>query len=90
MLAYLWVDRSISLSYARHDAESAIASLRGLELLLLDDWRGMSESQVLQRLQDSAARRPETRVVVKKDADAIWFDEICFKFKEGRLDHIGD
>jgi hypothetical protein len=58
---------------------------------LESEWRGTSESTILQKLEREAARRPEDKIVVKKDdgGSVIWFDEIRFDFESGRLSKIG-
>ncbi len=89
VLAYLWIDRSISLSYARQSADSDSASTRRLERLLGTAWNGMPESVVLEKLQAEAARHPNENIVVKKEADAIWFDETRFNFEQGKLKSVG-
>jgi hypothetical protein len=50
----------------------------------------MPESEVLQRLQKVVARMPDAGIVIKKEEDAIWFDEVRFNFKDGRLATIGN
>lgn len=90
VLAYLWIDRSISLSYATQEIATANSSVRNLGNLLANEWRGMPESEVLQRLQKVVARMPDAGIVIKKEEDAIWFDEVRFNFKDGRLATIGN
>ena len=90
VLAYLWIDRSISLSYARQGAETANNAVRQLERLLEEEWRGMPEAQVLLKLQKAAARMPNAKVVIKKEEGVIWFDEVRFSLEKGQLSSIGD
>ena len=89
VLAYLWIDRSISLSYARQSADADSASTRRLERLLGGAWIGMPESAVLEKLQAEAARYPAENIVVKKEVDVIWFDETRFNFEQGKLKSVG-
>jgi hypothetical protein len=89
-LAYLWIDRSISLSYAMQDIETANSSVRNLGELLTNEWRGMPESEVLQKLQKVVARVPDAGIVVKKEKDVIWFDGVRFNFKDERLVTVGN
>ncbi len=90
VLAYLWVDRSISLSYARQSAETSDNSIRHLERLLEEEWRGMPEAKVLQKLQNAAARVPAEKVVIKNEEGIIWFDEVRFNLVHGQLNSIGE
>lgn len=87
--AYLWIDRSVTLSYVKQSADASDASIHSLERLLGAAWRGMSESAVLEKLQAEAARHPNGGIVVKKEDGVIWFDEIRFNFEQGRLTSVG-
>ena len=89
IFAYLWIDRSISLSYARQSADAESASIRKLERLLGVAWAGMTEDAVLKMLQAEAARHPAENIVVKKERDVIWFDETRFNFEQGKLKSVG-
>ena len=55
--AYLWIDRSVTLSYVKQSADASDASIHRLETLLGAAWSGMSESAVLEKLQAEAADR---------------------------------
>lgn len=90
VLAYLWIDRSISLSYLDQSYASANRSVNRLESLLEEDWHGLPESQVLQRLQKTAARMPAPQPIVKKEDAVIWFDEVRFNIEQGKLVSIGE
>lgn len=89
VLAYLWIDRSISLSYARQSADADSAATRRLERLLGIAWKGMPESAVLEKLRAEAARDPAENIVINKEADVIWFDETRFNFEQGKLKSVG-
>lgn len=89
VFAYLWIDRSVTLSYVKQSADASDASIHRLERLLGIAWNGMSESAVLEKLQAEAARYPNEAIVVKKEDEVIWFDEIRFNFEQGRLKSIG-
>jgi hypothetical protein len=86
---YFWIDRSISLSYARQSADADSASTRRLERLLEAAWSGRPEDAVFKELQAEAARHPAGEVVVKREADAIWFGETRFTFERGKLKSVG-
>ncbi|MCD9230636.1 Imm58 family immunity protein [Ralstonia pseudosolanacearum] len=90
LFAYLWIDRSISLSYARQGEDTAIGTVRGLELILEHEWRGLPEPEVFHKLNAVAAQGAGAKIVVKKEGNIIWFDEVRFNFDEGRLKSIGD
>ena len=65
-----------------------IALVQGLERLLETEWRGMPESAVLEKLQAEAARHPD-EIIVKKEAEVIWFEETRFNFEHGKLKSVG-
>ncbi|RZJ60489.1 MAG: hypothetical protein EON49_08285 [Acidovorax sp.] len=87
--AYLWIDRSVTLSYVKQSADASHTSIHSLERLLGAAWSDMSESAVLEKLQAEAARYPNEGIVVKKEDGAIWFDEIRFNFEQGQLKNVG-
>jgi Immunity protein 58 len=89
-LTYLWIDQSVSLSYARQSAETSHNALLGLRVLLEDEWRGQPEAQLLQKLQAAAARMPNAKVIIKREGDVIWFDSMRFNLEQGKLSSIGD
>ena len=89
-LAYLWIDRSISLSYSKQSTEAAINSIRRMEQLLQNDWRGMSEDEVLRKLQKAATTSSNAKAVIKKEGQTVWFDEVRFNFDQGRLRSVGE
>lgn len=90
-LAYLWIDRSISLSYANQSLETSINSTNRLEALLNSEWQGMPQDKVLQKLELEVKRHEVDKIIISKDIEnsVIWFDEIPFYFKAGRLVQIG-
>lgn len=88
-LAYLWIDRSITLSYTSQEVETSYDSMRHLEYLLQEEWRGMPEAQVLQKLQNAAARMPNAEIVIKMEEGAIWFDQVRFNIVHGQLNSVG-
>jgi HAMP domain-containing protein len=89
VFAYLWIDRSITLSYIKQSVDAGNASTRRLERLMGAAWAGMPESAVLEKLQAEAARHPNENIVVKREDGVIWFDETRFNFEQGRLKSIG-
>lgn len=88
VFAYLWIDRSITLTYLNQDVETSNNAMRHLELLLEGEWHGMSENNILQKLELAAARSPNKKILIKKDGKIIWFDNIQFNFESGRFEGI--
>lgn len=88
-LGYLLVDRSISLSYSRDSLASNERSLRQLEHLLEREWFEQPESIVIARLRAEIMRNSNNDIVLTREGDEIWFDNIRFRFKDGKLGEIG-
>lgn len=89
VLAYLWIDRSISLSYMQQSYETERSSVEILQKLVASEWKDMPESQVQKKLEQVAAQMPRRNVVVKKEDESIWFDQVAFNIKQGKLDSVG-
>lgn len=89
LLAYRLIDRSISLSYLEQSYETQRHSSETLQKLIASDWKGMPEAQVQKKLEQAAAQMPERAVVVKKEDDSIWFDQVAFNIKQGKLESVG-
>lgn len=90
VLAYLWIDRSISLSHLDQSFSSVNRSKSRLEMLLANEWVGQSENEVLNKLQKAASGMAEPRPIVKREGSTIWFDEIAFNIEAGRLSSVGE
>lgn len=89
VLAYFWIDRSISLSYLRQSYETERSSVEDLQKLIASEWKGLPEGQVQRKLEQAAAKMPERRIVVKKEGSIIWFDQVPFNIEQGRLESVG-
>ena len=89
VLAYLWIDRSISLSYMQQAYETERSSVEILQKLVASEWKDMPESQVQKKLEQVAAQMPRRNVVVKRENESIWFDQVAFNIKQGKLDSVG-
>ncbi|WP_175691782.1 Imm58 family immunity protein [Burkholderia anthina] len=90
VLIYLWIDRSISLAYSIQGADAASDATRELERVLEREWRELPEAEVLRRLQATFPAGPRGKVIIKKDGDVIWLNEIPFHIEKGRLKSIGN
>lgn len=89
VLAYLWIDRSISLSYMTQSYETERSSVENLQRLIVLEWKGIPESRLQEKLESAAAKMPDRSVVVKNEGSVIWFDQVAFNIKNGRLDSVG-
>ena len=90
VLAYMWIDRSITLTYVDLSMQSTSRANELMRSLLQHEWAGLSDAEVLRRLNAEAARRPQENIFVKPEPDEhfIWFDSTQFVFQDGRLVEI--
>ena len=90
IFAYLWIDRAVTLSYAEAGARSTEQARDLAFALLAREWSGLSEEEVLKRLNAEAARRPQDKILVKHEPldHTIWFGGTRFEFQSGRLAKI--
>ena len=49
----------------------------------------MPEEKVYLKLQQAAKMLPEQQIVLKKEGSTIWFNQIPFNIKQGKLDSVG-
>jgi streptogramin lyase len=86
VLAFLCIDRAISLSYTRASMESTADSLLVAKFLIRREWLGRSEASVLAELGEAAEQVGEEPILVKKEPDGtVWFDQLQFIFEDGRV-----
>jgi len=64
--------------------------MRDLENVLEQEWRDLPEAEVLRRLHITFPAGARRQVIVKKDGDVIWLNEIPFHIEKGRLKSIGN
>lgn len=88
VLAYLWIDRSVTLAYVNQSIETNNNTMKRLEILLENEWVGMSEDKVLKKLKHVSEQYPAYKIIINKDDGVIWFDEVRFKFESGQLKSI--
>lgn len=91
VLASLWIDRSISLAYMEASARSSDQAMRSLERLLEQEWKGLPEAMLLEKLQRAAKQaQGGAGILIKKEGDIVSFDEACFRLNQGRLVRVGE
>lgn len=89
LFAYLWIDRSITLTYVSAGNELDASVIRQLNTLLEVAWVGTPESEVFQKLQAASVRLGAEHSFIKKEENVIWFDQVPFKFEDGKLVSVG-
>ena len=87
-LIYLVCDTSISLAYSRANTESARAAFKSLSYVVQSEWEGLSEERVLGKLtalETKSGSREISRIKLEKDEGLIWYGDIRFEFRDGKL-----
>lgn len=86
---YLFIDRSISTAYSDRTYELTLGNKR-LTLLLEDELHGITENELLKKLNLISAKNKEEEIVIFQDSEEniIVFDTIEFEFEEGVLKRI--
>ncbi len=91
VLAYFWIDRSITVTYLKASEESSSQLMQRLERLLEQEWRGLSEVQLLEKLHRAEEGEvDDAKPILKKEGDVINFDGVCFKLVSGHVGRVGD
>lgn len=88
-LGYLWIDRTISLSYLIESARATEQARDQAIALLANEWRGQGQDAVLKRLTE-AKKISKEDVLLKRETDEniIWFGQLRFEFTGNRLSEI--
>ena len=90
VLTYFWIDRSISLGYMRQLYEMEKNSVKILQKLISLEWKGMPEEQLQARLESAAKEMTDIGAVIKKQESILWFNQVAFIIKKGKLEKIDD
>lgn len=88
IFAYLWIDRSISLSYMEASFITSNNENQSLLIILNDELRGKSTQDIIKKLETIIIKHPNKNLFIKNEDDHVWFGDIKFEFKEGRLKEI--
>jgi hypothetical protein len=83
--AYLWIDRSITLSYVDQPLSLAIQDERLLRSLLKMVSYGFSKEQIIVILKEEYNSRPNDKIVMQIGDDSIYYDGFEFIFKDDKL-----
>lgn len=90
VLAYLWIDRSISLSYMMHSYETEKNSMAILEKLISLEWKGLSKQQLQMKLESATKEMAYLDAVIKDDGSTIWVNQVAFILINDRVERVGD
>lgn len=62
VLAYLWIDRSITLAYVNASVDSEVRTRIITTDLIESEWRGKSLNEVYQKLSTEVQKHPEQNI----------------------------
>lgn len=88
VFAYLWIDRSISLSYMEASFITSNNENQHLLIILNDELKDKSTQEIIKKLETIITKYPNRNLFMKNEDDHVWFGDIKFEFKEGRLKEI--
>ena len=90
-LAFRLMDMSISYTHLEASIRKHIENADLVSSLLESEWNGISENELLERLEVEVGRRHEDEFVVidvYHDQGVILLNEVRFEFESGRLNKI--
>ncbi|STQ74320.1 Imm58 family immunity protein [Hafnia alvei] len=90
VLAYLWIDRSITLAYVNASVDSEIRTRIIITDLIESEWRGKSLNEIHQKPSTEVQKHPEKNIVLNKTEKTIEFDELSFFFDNNRLKKLSN
>lgn len=90
--AVRWIDVSISYTYLEDSFNRHIGNANLVNSLLENELVGISEKDLLGKLEAEVMRRNKEVVVIDVDSDqgVIWLNEVRFELEYGRLKKIGN
>ena len=90
VLAYLWIDRSISLTYMSASMQTTSEAASQATKLVVHEWKGQTEDAVFANLQLLKEQSKDLDTVLKREPaeGAIRFGHLQFIFKNNQLVEI--
>lgn len=86
MATWMWIDRSITLTYVGLSNDELFRSKNILGKLILSEWKGMSKKSVRKKLdyfvQKNEKEYPDELVFAKDEDGNLYLDNIEFSFDE--------
>lgn len=89
-LSYRVFDQGITRTYLDASLESSARQMKLVTSLIEEDWRGMPQERVFQRLSTFASKQPPNSIVLKRDQEtgAILFEGLRFEHVDGKLTRV--
>lgn len=89
-LTYLWMDRSITLSYVKSSFMTNEILNKNFLILINSEWIGIDKKEIVLKLNEIKNQHSHANFTIKEDNDGfIWFEDIKFQFELGRLKDVG-
>jgi len=87
LLAYRVFDQGVTRTYLDASEESSSRYIKLLTGLVEHEWLGLTEEQIMLRLNSYMASHPLDSIVLQRDPESkvIYFEGINFEFHEGKL-----
>jgi hypothetical protein len=80
-LGYLWIDRSISVTYANASIDSLVDQVDVSHRILGEVLRGKSRDEIRALVVDLNQQRGQRNALdVKDDGDQLWIGQTCMQF----------
>jgi hypothetical protein len=89
-ISYLWIDSLVTNSFTTADLYANAETIRVYEILLSRNLKGISKSEVVNILQEINHEYPEKRFLLIIEKDRVFFNTVCFHFKDDKLISIND
>jgi putative signal peptide protein len=83
--AYMWIDRSITLTYMELSFEEKVSSNERFARIILKEWKGKSTFDIEKRIQTIAKDISNNENLIKWEDDSLWFNNIQFIFEKDKL-----
>lgn len=89
-LGYLWIDRSITLSYVEASIRNTGEARDQATMLLAHEWKELRTDDVYARLQKIKEQTKDAETLLKRESTegVIYFGNLRFKFENDRLAEV--
>ncbi|GLQ96841.1 Imm58 family immunity protein [Dyella mobilis] len=83
-------DQDITRTYIDASSEQSARHSELLANIVQFEWKGLSEEQLMSKLETYVSTQPKDAVILKRDPDtnAIYLDGVRFEFKDGKLTKV--
>lgn len=89
VLFYLWIDRSITLSYVESSFLTERRSVELLQKLIEVEFKGIPGDDLAKKFEILKKEIGFSDLLIKKEGDVIWVDQIPFELRDDKLENVG-